>query len=97
MGPRMTLPTQRVLKAMLTEPTKEMYCREIGQLTGLSSGTVHQIVDRLESREWLRSRWEDVDPFAEGRPRRRYCRLTPEGVQGAWVVLARARIPKLQL
>jgi DNA-binding PadR family transcriptional regulator len=35
---------------------------------------------RLERAGWVRSRWEDVDPVIEGRPNRRYYRLTAEGV-----------------
>jgi len=31
----------------------------------------------------LRADWEDIDPVAEGRPNRRYYRLTPHGVTAA--------------
>ena len=34
-GPRMTLPTQLVLRAMLAEPTQEMYGLQIGQVAEL--------------------------------------------------------------
>jgi PadR family transcriptional regulator, regulatory protein PadR len=76
----MTLPTQLVLRALIADPTREMYGLEIGRLAELPSGTIHPILARLEGYGWLESRWEDTDPKQEGRPRRRYYRLTPDGV-----------------
>ncbi len=92
-GPRMTLPTQLVLRALIADPTTEMYGLEIGRLAELPSGTIHPILARLEGHGWLESRWEDLDPAREGRPRRRYYRLTPDGVAHAARALDRARIP----
>ena len=63
----MTLPTQLVLRAMLAEPTQEMYGLQIGQAAELPSGTIHPILARLEGCGWLESRWEDIDPAKEGR------------------------------
>jgi PadR family transcriptional regulator, regulatory protein PadR len=85
----MTIPTQLVLHALLTDPSKELYGVEIGTAAGLPSGTVHPILARLEGVGWLTSRWEDIDPRAEGRPARRYYRLTPNGIQLARAALAR--------
>lgn len=90
-GPRMTIPTQLVLRALLMEPTREMYGLEICSLAGLASGTIHPILARLEGIGWLESRWEDVDPGAVGRPRRRYYRLSSDGTERARNALARAR------
>lgn len=89
-APRMTIPTQLVLRALLAEPSKELYGVEIGQAAGLPSGTVHPILARLEAVGWLESRWEDIDPHAEGRPARRYYRLTTDGMELARRALARA-------
>jgi PadR family transcriptional regulator PadR len=44
---------------------------------------------------WLSSRWEDIDPQVEGRPPRRYYRLTAEGALAARAALARAHRPAL--
>jgi DNA-binding PadR family transcriptional regulator len=90
---RMTIPTQLVLEALLQEPEREFYGLEIGELATLRSGTVHPILARLEGVGWLASRWEDIDPAAEGRPARRYYRLTADGVQAARAALARAHRP----
>ena len=89
----MTIPTQRVLEALLEDPQRELYGIEIGDRAELRSGTVHPILARLEGIGWLESRWEDIDPQAEGRPARRYYRLTAEGVQAARTSLARAYRP----
>ncbi|MDN3352305.1 helix-turn-helix transcriptional regulator [Actinomadura sp. DC4] len=86
----MTLPTQLVLRALLEDPVREMYGLQIGQIAGLSSGTIHPILARLEGIGWLESRWEDTDPHNEGRPRRRYYRLTPDGVEHSRFALAQA-------
>lgn len=88
-SPRMTLSTQLVLRALLADPGQERYGVEIGDAAGLPSGTLHPILARLEGVGWLESRWEDVDPRREGRPARRYYRLTATGVESARHALAR--------
>jgi DNA-binding PadR family transcriptional regulator len=94
MAPRMTQPTQLVLRALLADPTAEYYGAEIGEAAGLMSGTVHPILARLESLGWVESRWEDVDPRAAGRPARRYYRITADGAERARTELARIRQPQ---
>ena len=89
----MTIPTQRVLEALLADAEQELYGLEIGTAAALRSGTVHPILARLEGVGWLASRWEDVDPSAEGRPPRRYYRLTADGVVAARAALTRAYRP----
>jgi DNA-binding PadR family transcriptional regulator len=86
----MTIPTQLVLRTLLADPTQERYGVEIGAAAGLPSGTVHPILARLEGVGWLTSRWEEIDPRAQGRPARRYYQLTPDGVELARAALARA-------
>ena len=88
-GPRMTIPTQLVLRALLSEPGREFYGAEIGDAAGLPSGTVHPMLARLERVDWVSSRWEDIDPSEAGRPARRYYRLTETGAEQARASLAR--------
>lgn len=83
-----------VLRALLADPAQEMYGLQIGQAAALPSGTVHPILARLEACGWVQSRWEDIDPAREGRPRRRYYQLTRDGAELARNALARARIPQ---
>ena len=89
-GIRMTLPTQLVLRTLLTEPTQEMYGLQICTEAGLASGTIHPILARLERVGWLESRWEDISPREQGRPRRRYYRLTKDGAERARIAMAQA-------
>ena len=91
--PRMTIPTQLVLQALLADPERELYGVELGEQAGLRSGTVHPILARLEGVGWLASRWEDIDPRTEVRPARRYYRLTAEGARAAQAALASAYRP----
>lgn len=93
----MTIPVQLVLRAMLAEPGTEMYGLQICQESGLPSGTIHPILARLEKLGWLESRWEDVVPRDEGRPRRRYYRLTDDGAERARPAVARASVSLARL
>ena len=88
-GLRMTMQTQAVLRAFLTAPESEIYGLEIAAHTGLLPGTTYPILVRLERADWVTSRWEDIDPHDEQRPRRRYYRLTPRGAELARQELAR--------
>jgi DNA-binding PadR family transcriptional regulator len=57
------------------------YGFDIIDATGLPSGTVYPALSRLERDGWLRSAWEDDDrAHREGRPARRYYRITATGV-----------------
>ena len=86
----MTIPTQLVLRALLSDQGRELYGVQIGAAAGLPSGTVHPILARLEGVGWVTSRWEDIDPSVEGRPARRYYRIDAAGAEAAQVALARA-------
>jgi DNA-binding PadR family transcriptional regulator len=66
-------------------------------LTALPSGTVHPILARLEAIRWLESSWEDVDSTVVGRPRRRYYRLSDEGIVAALRALAAAQAARASL
>ena len=90
-GPRMTLPTQLVLSVLLEDPAREFYGLEICAAAGLASGTIHPILARLEGIGWLESRWEEADPKVEGRPRRRYYRLSRDGAALAGAAIAQAQ------
>jgi DNA-binding PadR family transcriptional regulator len=78
-GLRMTTSVLKVVAALLAETGAERYGLQLMQDTGLPSGTLYPILVRLERAGWVESRWEEVDPAAEGRPTRRYYRLTGDG------------------
>jgi DNA-binding PadR family transcriptional regulator len=93
----MTVPTQLVLRALLADVDAELYGSQISDLAGLATGTVHPILARLEGVGWLESRWEEIDPSVEGRPARRYYRLTGAGAEESRQALAKAyRSPQVR-
>ncbi len=48
--------------------------------TGLASGTVYPALSTLERRRLVASQWEEEGPaHSDGRPRRKYYRVTAEG------------------
>lgn len=56
------------------------YGLDIVARTGLPSGTVYPTLGRLKKRGLVTARWEDQRiAEADGRPRRRYYELTPDG------------------
>ncbi|MGW0805502.1 PadR family transcriptional regulator [Nonomuraea sp. NPDC002799] len=89
--PRMTLPTQAVLRVLLSEPERDRYGLELCGLAGLAGGSVYPILARLERIGWVESRWEDPERHVEqGRPRRRYYRLTTDGAERSRAAIAGA-------
>lgn len=58
--------------------------------TGLTSGTVYPALDRLEHLGFVRSHWEDeAVAHEEGRPARRYFKLTASGATALQAALER--------
>jgi PadR family transcriptional regulator PadR len=91
MGSQITLQTLKVLVVLSDQPADHHYGLEIAKAAGLATGTLYPILARLERLGWVTSDWEAVDPAAEGRPRRRYYRLTLEGERVASRELAKAQ------
>lgn len=66
------------------------YGFEIMEKTGLPSGTVYPTLGRLMRRGYVGAHWEDrYDAYRDGRPRRRYYRMTPRGDVALEEALAR--------
>lgn len=84
---RMTTTVRLVLGALLDGREEDLWGMRIMALTKLQSGTVYPILTRLEERGWITGYWEGEQP--EGRPRRRYWRLTTWGAWRAREVLGR--------
>ena len=79
----MTASVLKVVAALLADPGADRYGLQLMQDTGLPSGTLYPILARLERAGWVASQWEHIDPAAEGRPSRRYYRLTADGAAAA--------------
>lgn len=68
------------------------YGFDIMDATGLPSGTVYPILARFEERGLVASNWEDPRAHqAEGRPARRYYRITRAGRSALASELERVR------
>lgn len=80
---RVTGPLLKVLGALLVDPARDTYGLELVRATGLKSGTLYPLLDRLEADGLVTSRWEQAEPSKLGRPRRRLYRLTGHGVHEA--------------
>lgn len=86
---RITRQTERILEAVLTDPSSDWWGSKIAPVAALKSGTLYPALMRMERLGWLSGRWEEIDPAEEGRPRRRLYRLTGEGEVAAREILQR--------
>jgi PadR family transcriptional regulator, regulatory protein PadR len=80
---RLSAPTLKVLKLLLEKPTEGRSGADISRATGIGSGTLYPLTARLQAAGWLTSEWEIIDPAAEGRPRRRFYKLSAIGQTNA--------------
>ncbi|MGI8776640.1 MAG: PadR family transcriptional regulator [Acidimicrobiales bacterium] len=84
---RVTGPLLKVLGVFVSKPGEEVYGLELVRTTGLKSGTLYPLLDRLETAGLVTSRWEDANPSSQGRPRRRFYSLNGYGVHEARQIL----------
>lgn len=82
-APRVTLNVLLMLRVFLAADGEERYGLQVMRATGLRSGTLYPMLLRLEGEGWLTSRMEEAGPASEGRPLRRYYRLTTDGARQA--------------
>jgi DNA-binding PadR family transcriptional regulator len=79
-----------VIKAFLEDPKEPRYGFELMRLTSQPSGTLYPILAKFEQAGWLTGGKEDIDAHAEGRPPRRFYRIT-----GAAIPAARSQLAAL--
>lgn len=90
---RVTNPLLDVLTVLLEafdNNSQELHGWAIMKATGRSGPTVYGVLDRLEDADWIAGRWEDHNP-QPNKPRRRFYRLTPDGVVSASRLLSARR------
>jgi PadR family transcriptional regulator PadR len=76
---RMTANTVKVLAAFLERPRSDHYGYDLMRATGLKSGGLYPILERLHREGLVEREWEP--PPGDGRPPRRYYRLTAAGAR----------------
>ena len=79
-APRITVQGLKVLKAFAAAPLTERSGADIAREAHIFAGTLYPLLIRFENAGWLASHWEDLDPVAAGRPRRRLYRITALGI-----------------
>jgi DNA-binding PadR family transcriptional regulator len=99
---RITQPTLDVLEVLLRAFDDHIHIHgwAIMKETKRAGPTVYRALDRLEDAGLIVGEWEELGPDQPG-PRRRFYRLTPEGVPAAQALLAERRPgvlrPQIQL
>lgn len=90
---RLTAAVQIVLDLLIAvraeaagRPSAKVWGYLICAETGLGSGTVYPILERLEEAGWVSARWEETVPA--DRPARRFYALTDNGAAGYAAALA---------
>ncbi|MDB4872660.1 MAG: transcriptional regulator PadR family protein, partial [Gemmatimonadales bacterium] len=87
---QLTRPLERVLRAFLADPTANRHGYDLMKAAKLASGTLYPMLSRLQDEGLVTSEWELQQEDSGGRPRRKYYRLTGEGVRVARLELAQA-------
>jgi PadR family transcriptional regulator, regulatory protein PadR len=77
-----------VIKTFLEDTQRPRYGFELMRLTGQPSGTLYPNLAKFEHAGWLTGGKEDIDPRTEGRPARRFYRITGAGALAARQQLA---------
>jgi DNA-binding PadR family transcriptional regulator len=83
---RLTVATVAVANALLSPQEPRPWLRDISRRTGLKSGTVHPILDRMLDKGWVTARREKTK---EGS--RRYYQVTELGSDELGKLVARAQ------
>jgi len=86
---RITPATLDVLEVLLDDKA-EHYGLAIAKQAGLATGSTFPILARLERIGWATSYWEETDAASRG-PRRRFYRLTPDGMARARALVVERR------
>ncbi|MDE2182851.1 MAG: helix-turn-helix transcriptional regulator [Alphaproteobacteria bacterium] len=76
--PNMSRQTRTLLAAMLEQPRRWQYGYDLSKQTGLKSGTLYPLLQRLNEGGLLEAKWQD--PQVPGRPPRHAYRLTAQGL-----------------
>jgi len=78
-SPRLTFQSLQILRVLIESRGYTATGADVIKDTHLFSGTVYPALARFEEAGWLKGEWEKIDPSREGRPRRRFYRLTGLG------------------
>jgi len=80
-GEGITMNDLRLLRQMADDPGSEHYGLALARAAGMNTTALYNSLTRLEGKGWVVLRWEEIDPVQEGRPPRKYHRLTEGGIR----------------
>jgi len=89
---RMTYALVQVAAALMSDASKRHWGYELSKLSGVRSGVMYPILQRMLDDGWLVDGWEDQAHAGRAkRPPRRYYELTDAGKAALGAVLVQAR------
>ena len=65
---------------LMQRPNEEHWGYDLSRAANLRSGVLYPILKRLLDEKWATDGWENIDPKVEGRPARRFYKLTELGL-----------------
>jgi PadR family transcriptional regulator, regulatory protein PadR len=71
---------RRVAKVLLKDPKGRHYGYSLSKAADVKSGVLYPLLTRLLAEGWVTDEWEAHEADDPGRPRRRYYRVTADGV-----------------
>jgi len=81
----------QVVLALLDDPLGRHWGYNLTKRSGVRSGVLYPILQRMLDEGWLLDGWEDPAVIGKKRPPRRYYELTPEGLEHLGGLVAQAR------
>ena len=89
---RMTHALIQVAAALMTDASGRRWGYELSKQSGVRSGVMYPILQRMLDEGWLDDGWEDQEQAGRGkRPPRRYYKVTDVGRTALGAILVRAR------
>ena len=89
---RMTYALIQVAATLMSDATARHWGYELSKRSGVRSGVMYPILQRMLDEGWLIDGWEDQEQAGRGkRPPRRYYQVTEAGKAALGAILVRAR------
>lgn len=80
-----------VALALMEDSHDRQWGYELSRRAGVRSGVLYPILHRMLDQGWLEDGWEDREETGDGRPPRRYYKLTSEGLTELGALLENAQ------
>lgn len=88
---RRTVALSSLALALMADPGGQHWGYDLSRSSGLRSGVLYPILQRLLDAGWLEDDWEQIDRSIEKRPPRRFYKITALGARELGAIAASAR------